>query len=527
MLGFHRRTRSLIPVRDLARYDKVPMVDDEAELEVESADGDTDTKNGQWLGNRKRQMVLIYAIYLAESIIASGLEPQLRVLIDSNDSCENLSTSYLRSILECAYYFGGTTGILWGYLSDRAGRRCVTLTGLWGMVLCCLSMGFATDLVACTLTRFLSGVMGASVLVSTLAMIGDLSDSMTEKANYVAYLPLVSLCGSIGPVAQAMITGRVDLEGPLFARFPALSTQIACSGLLLLLAITATAMLKETLDLGPEQSRNLAEVDCEKVAFLSTDWNASSQSVATPFREPIAMSQFIQAPSFLVLLSSFSFLSLHSSMFDELLPHFGHNSAQQGGMGVPCTWLAWIVLGVRAFAGVVILRSLPQAMEKAGLLNLYRYTSLSFPSLYVATPILAMVAQYSVGLAPVIAAVCILLKHMLTSSSTVLVSVLILNTPPDAFSTGTVVGMMQVTSLFRALAVALGGATFYLSDETSMATTNCTLWISLALLGSGGAALAYFVKERPSVERDFPSEVLRWETCFDAIESDENPTGLM
>ena len=81
-----------------------------------------------------------------------------------------------------------------------------------------------------------------------------------------------------------------------------------------------------------------------------------------------------------------------------------------------------------------------------------------------------------------------------------------------------VVGMMQVASLFKALAVAVSGASFYLSNDFSVSTTNYALWTCLALFGTVGAALAYFVRERPSVERDFPSEVLCWETCFDAVE---------
>lgn len=49
-----------------------------------------------------------------------------------------------------------------------------------------------------------------------------------------------------------------------------------------------------------------------------------------------------------------------------------------------------------------------------------------------------------------------------------------------------------------------------------MQTTNLALWTCLTLLGAVGAGLAYFVRERPSVETDSPSEVLCWETCFDA-----------
>jgi len=76
--------------------------------------------------------------------------------------------------------------------------------------------------------------------------------------------------------------------------------------------------------------------------------------------------------------------------------------------------------------------------------------------------------------------------------------------------------MMQVASLFKAFAVAVSGTSYYFSDDLSIQTTNFALWTCLALFGAVGAGLAWFVRERPSVEKDFPSEVLCWETCFDA-----------
>jgi MFS family permease len=96
-------------------------------------------------------------------IMASSLQPQLQMLISENDYCGNLSTSYLRSILDSAYAFGGTAGIFWGYLADRMGRRRVTLMGLWAMFVCCLSMGFATNLASCTIFRYFAGLASSTV----------------------------------------------------------------------------------------------------------------------------------------------------------------------------------------------------------------------------------------------------------------------------------------------------------------------------------------------------------------------------
>jgi hypothetical protein len=264
------------------------------------------------------------------------------------------------------------------------------------------------------------------------------------------------------------------------------------------------------------------DLDCEKAAFLTrssedTDMTEDTNMTLVDFArpEPITITQFLQAPSLLVLLSSFSLLSLHAATFDVLLPHLGQSSTQQGGMGIACDWLSVVVFLVRGIAALTVFYAIPLAMEKYGLLKLYRSISLLFPATYVLTPLLALVAACT-GFAPILSVLAILAKHLLSSGASVLVALLVLNTPPDAYSAGTVVGMMQVASLFKAFAVAVSGTSYYFSSDVSMQTTNFALWTCLALFGLVGAGLAWFVKERPSVEKDFPSEVLCWETCFDA-----------
>ncbi|KAF2201124.1 MFS general substrate transporter [Delitschia confertaspora ATCC 74209] len=517
MLGFHRRTRSLIPVKDLAKYDQVALYEDE-EMMIEEEEMELVVVSEINVKSKQMQRTLVYIIVLAEAIMASSLQPQLEMLISNHDLCGNLSTSYLRSILDCAYAFGGAAGLVWGYVSDRVGRRPVTLFGLFAMFFCCISMGFATDLISCTIFRFIAGIASSSIVVTSLTMLGDLSVDQSERVKNVARLPLIALCGSIGPIVQGMVSGSVNGSEGIWQRFPTLSSQIACGSLVFLIAVTAAIMLKETLPLNPTKPEATMDIENEKVAFLwSSDPEEPSISVVDFVRpDPISISQFMQAPSFLVLLSSFCLLSLHAATFDVLLPHLGHSSTQNGGMGIPCDWLGFTVLVVRLVAGSAILYAVPRVVEKHGLLKPYRSMSMLFPAVYAVAPLLVLVAACSSTLTAFVSTLAILIKHVLAGSTSVLVVILVLNTTPDAFSTGTVIGLMQVISLFKALAVAVSGASFYLTDEFSITMTNYFLWTSLALFGVMGAALAWFVRERPSVERDFPSEVLCWETCFDA-----------
>ena len=452
--------------------------------------------------------------------MASSLQPQLQMLVSSSDYCGNLSTSYLRSILDCAYAFGGTTGLFWGYLADRMGRRRVTLIGLWSMVVCCLVMGFATNLASCAVFRFLAGMVSSAVVCTSLTMIGDLSMSAEERTRNVARLPLISLCGSVGPLMQGMVSESLHAYGMVWERFPTLGSELACGSVLFAIAIVASVLLKESLPLHHDTPTESMDPDCEKAVFLvrsSEDTNITLVNFTNP--EPITITQFMQAPSLLVLLSSFCLLSLHASTFDVLLPHLGHSSTQHGGMGIPCTWLGIVVLIVRGIAATAVISLTPYIMEKQGLLKLYRTVSLFFPVVYIITPLLALLAACS-GLAPFLSVIVILTKHTLASGAFVLVTLLVLNTTPDAFSAGTVVGMMQVASLFKAFAVAVSGASYYVTRDVSVPVTNFTLWTCLAIIGATGAGLAWFVRERPSVGLDFKGEALKWESVFD-FDADE------
>jgi hypothetical protein len=66
MLGFHRRTRSLIPVKELGKYDKVPAQELEEELYAEEEADNFDVASGQDK-LRNRQLMLVYFVFLAEA----------------------------------------------------------------------------------------------------------------------------------------------------------------------------------------------------------------------------------------------------------------------------------------------------------------------------------------------------------------------------------------------------------------------------------------------------------------------------
>jgi MFS family permease len=548
MFGFHKRNRSLIPVKGIDALEvseKQMLLLQEEEVESDSEDenmefGENDMEAGHRTHRDRRNLVMIYLLFLAEAIMSSSLSTQIMVLIPSATGCVDMDVSFLRSVLQCSYFLGSAMGVFWGFVADRWGRRKVAMLGLAGMSTCCLCMGFATSLPAFTGLRFMAGMVSSAVTVSGLAMLADSTHGSSDRVKTVARLPVVALGGSIGPLAaQIMRCIGENTKVGVFARFPGLSSQIACASFVLSIGLAEAMLLKETLPQPMPESIEREEYhDCEKATFLGqSHFNDSSDSLnisiiealnddaASPLPSYLSISQLLTAPSVLLLLASYSILSLHSSTFEILLPHLAHTGSHQGGLGIPCAWLTSVVTIVKIVAAIRILHFVPFVVSKVGLLPVYRRISVIFPVLYIVVPLVGL-AVNAAGGSPMIAAVfntiAMLAKATLAGAAQVLVLLLVLNAAPDASSTGTVIGVVSISELFKALAVGASGVSFYLSNDYSMVVVNISLWAALASVAIIGAGVTWKLRESPRVGADIPEECLVWQDMFDAHSDEES-----
>jgi len=62
-----------------------------------------------------------------------------------------------------------SSGVIWGRLSDRIGRKPVLITGLAGTALSMLIFGFAPNLPVALLARALGGLLNGYVMRASLA----------------------------------------------------------------------------------------------------------------------------------------------------------------------------------------------------------------------------------------------------------------------------------------------------------------------------------------------------------------------
>jgi MFS family permease len=125
-----------------------------------------------------------------------------------------------------AWHTGGLTGVymlglfafapIWGYASDRIGRRTVMLLGLAGFSAAMLLFGFAHDLALAYASRAFAGLSAAAVMPAVLAGVGDMG-TLPQRARGFAWLSAASALGFLFGPAVSGLLAVLDPVLPFFA----------------------------------------------------------------------------------------------------------------------------------------------------------------------------------------------------------------------------------------------------------------------------------------------------------------------
>jgi MFS family permease len=111
---------------------------------------------------------------IAEPIALTSILPYSWVMVKEFNIGEESDAAVYAGILIAAFSLSeALTGIFWGSLSDRIGRKPVLLIGCAGTMLSLLIVGFATNYWAALVGRIMGGVLNGNVgIIQT--MVGEL-----------------------------------------------------------------------------------------------------------------------------------------------------------------------------------------------------------------------------------------------------------------------------------------------------------------------------------------------------------------
>ncbi|SMY24158.1 unnamed protein product [Zymoseptoria tritici ST99CH_1A5] len=153
----------------------------------------------------KGQLAILAVIALAEQTALNSISPYLPSMAstfpDIKESEIGLYVGLIASAFALAQF---ATNFLWGWLSDRIGRKPIVLTGTILTAVCFMAFGFCRTLWQAILVQLMMGLVnGNQGVISTC--LGEITDRSNQSRAFT-YLPVIyGLGGITGPLVGGLL----------------------------------------------------------------------------------------------------------------------------------------------------------------------------------------------------------------------------------------------------------------------------------------------------------------------------------
>jgi MFS family permease len=245
------------------------------------------------------------------------------------------------------------TGMFWGGLSDRIGRKPVLLLGCTGTMLSLIMVGFSANIWMALAGRAIGGFLNGNIGVIQ-TMVGELVTKREHEPRAYAIMPFVWSMGTIiGPAIGGTFADPVVSfpntfsKHGLFGRYPYLLPNLICAAILLVSILAGYFLLEEThpdflprvllpdstyvsdetplLATADAIKKPAVDVRSETYGTIENDeqWRNASNKIQPPkvFTKPII--------SLVIAIGIFTY---HSMTFDHLLPIFFEDERREASI---------------------------------------------------------------------------------------------------------------------------------------------------------------------------------------------------
>ena len=172
-------------------------------------------------------IVLPLLPYFIERLLGAGADP----------AQVSRSTGLLTAIYMLAVFFFAP---VWGWISDRYGRRPILLIALCGFSATMVAFALVENLTAIYAQRLLSGLFAAAVTPVALATIGDLATTEEVRARRLTFVSLAGVSGFLlGPILGVFIARTAAGFAPFAGREGSLAVPLMVVALAALLVAIA------------------------------------------------------------------------------------------------------------------------------------------------------------------------------------------------------------------------------------------------------------------------------------------------
>ncbi|KAF2019629.1 MFS general substrate transporter [Aaosphaeria arxii CBS 175.79] len=302
------------------------------------------------------QLFLLALVRVAEPIALTSIFPYAWKLVQHYHVSSDANAPFFAGILISAFSFAeAITGMYWGALSDRVGRKPVLIMGCLGTIASLLVFGFASNFWVALAGRILGGLLNGNIGV-VQTMVGELVKRPEHEPKAYAVMPFVWSIGTIiGPSIGGCFAEPVKnfpsffSSTGIFAKFPYLLPNLICALLLVLAIIAAYVLLDET---HPDMQPSGSQDEDDYVSTIETPLlpaqgatanaaaNLTTESYGTFDRVDIdrdelwrvtSNGQWIESPAseekvitktVIMFVAALGIFTYHSMTYDHLLPIF-------------------------------------------------------------------------------------------------------------------------------------------------------------------------------------------------------------
>lgn len=493
------------------------------------------------------QLFLLALIRVSEPIALTSIFPYAWQLVLDFHVGDRANASFYAGILISAFNLAeAVSGVYWGGVSDKIGRKPVLFIGCFGTIVTLLTVGFSLNFWMALFGRLLGGALNGNVGVIQ-TMVAEIIVNPAHEPKAYAVMPFVWSVGIIiGPAVGGFFASPATnfagtwLDNAIFRKFPYALPNLICSVLMLISIAAGYIALEEThpdmqpwstmqdleetnattpslaaqgstmmpaVNLTQQESygtfNEVSEEAVEEEWILRPDGTSRAPSISSGSNQKVFTKRVI------MLMVALGIFTYHSMTYDHLMPIFfqderiadiremvttttigNKNGSFAGGLGLSVQQCG-IILAVNGVIALFVQAIVfPLAASWMGVWRTFMLVTVLHPIAYFIVPWLALIPKdlLFVGIYT-----CLTIRNLLSILAYPLLLILIKEASPSNNCLGKINGLAASTgAACRTIASPVAGLLYSVGERIEF---TALAWWASAVVAIIGTVQALAIKQ--------------------------------